>query len=663
MSLNSPRIAHMTDIKGINTKGFDHNVRPQDDLFRHTNGDWLKNEEIPADQAVHGSFYKLRDDSEDAVKAILEEAQANSKPGVSQQIGDMYASFLDEARANELGAAPIAADLQRIAASDFSGITHLMGELERGVVGGIFGMYVNNDPGNPERYLVNMYQGGLGLPDESYYHDEKYAAYRDAYVPYISTMLQHAGWSAADADKDAATIMKFETELSKLHWNVVETRDAEKTYNLITFEHLKKMTPTFDWDAYLKGMQLDSKLLFESVVMTPSFFEGIDSVYNEGNLDAVKLWLQWQVINGTAPYLSDDFVNSRFDFYGKTLTGQPEMRARWKRGVQIVEGALGEAVGEIYVAKHFPPAAKERMDELVHWLIEAYRESITNLTWMTEETKKKALIKLSKFNPKIGYPSKWKDYSALVIDRNDLVGNVNRAAAWQLAKEAAKIGAPLDREEWHMTPQTVNAYYNPGFNEIVFPAAILQAPFFSLDADDAVNFGGIGGVIGHEIGHGFDDQGSKYDGDGALVSWWTDEDRAAFEELTKQLIEQYDALTPEGLSEEYKVNGALTIGENIGDLGGITIAYKAYLMSLKGEEPPVIDGLTGTQRFFMSWGLIWRGKSREAIAIQRLATDPHSPSEFRCNQVARNFDSFYEAFDVTENDEMWLEPAKRVSIW
>ena len=653
----------MTDIKGINTKGFDHSVRPQDDLFRHTNGDWLKNEDIPADQAVHGSFYKLRDDSEDAVKAILEEAQANSKPGVSQQIGDMYASFLDEARANELGAAPIKADLARISTSDFAGITHLMGELERGVVGGIFGMYVNNDPGNPERYLVNMYQGGLGLPDESYYHDEKYAAYRDAYVPYVSNMLQHAGWSAVDADKDAHTIMKFETELSKLHWNVVETRDAEKTYNLITFEHLKKMTPTFDWDAYLKGMQLDSKILFESVVMTPSFFEGLDSVYNEGNLDAVKLWLQWQVINSTAPYLSDDFVNTRFDFYGKTLTGQPEMRARWKRGVQIVEGALGEAVGEIYVAKHFPPQAKERMDVLVHWLIEAYRESITNLTWMTEETKKKALIKLSKFNPKIGYPSKWKDYSALVIDRNDLVGNVNRSSAWQLAKEAAKIGAPLDREEWHMTPQTVNAYYNPGFNEIVFPAAILQAPFFSLDADDAVNFGGIGGVIGHEIGHGFDDQGSKYDGDGALISWWTDEDRAAFEELTKMLIAQYDELTPEGLSEEYKVNGALTIGENIGDLGGITIAYKAYLMSLEGKEPPVIDGLTGAQRFFMSWGLIWRGKSREAIAIQRLATDPHSPSEFRCNQVASNFDSFYEAFDVTENDAMWLEPDKRVSIW
>ena len=653
----------MTDIQGINKAGFDSAIRPQDDLFRHTNGDWLKNEEIPADQAVHGSFYKLRDDSEDAVKAILEDAQANPKPGVSQQIGDMYASFLDEARANELGAAPIAADLERISKANFAELTRIMGELERTGSSGLFGFYVNNDPGNPERYLVNMYQGGLGLPDESYYHDEKYAAFRDAYVPYIASMLQHAGWSAADADRDAAVIMAFETGLSKLHWSVVESRDAEKTYNLITFDHLKNMMPTFDWASYLEGMKFDSKILFETVVMMPSFFEGIDSVYNEGNIDAVKLWLQWQVINSTAPYLSDAFVNTRFDFYGKKLTGQPEMRARWKRGVQLVEGSLGEAVGEIYVEKHFPPAAKARMDELVKWLIKAYEESIKNLDWMTEDTKKKALVKLSKFNPKIGYPSKWKDYSSLAIDRNDLVGNVRRASAWQADKEAAKIGAPLDREEWFMTPQTVNAYYNPGFNEIVFPAAILQPPFFSLDADDAVNFGGIGGVIGHEIGHGFDDQGSKYDGDGALISWWTEEDRAAFEERTKILIEQYDELTPDGLSDEFKVNGALTIGENIGDLGGITIAYKAYLMSLNGEEPPVIDGLTGAQRFFLSWGLIWRGKSRDEIAIQRLATDPHSPSEFRCNQVARNFDSFYDAFGVTDEDSMWLDPAKRVSIW
>jgi putative endopeptidase len=457
--------------------------------------------------------------------------------------------------------------------------------------------------------------------------------------------------------------MAFETELATHHWDVVATRDAEKTYNLFTIEQLRALTPTLDWATWLDGSQVKADILFESVVMTPSFFEGLASLYNEARIEEVRLWMSWQVINSMAPYLSDEFVNTRFAFYGTKLTGQPEMRARWKRGVQLVEGSLGEAVGEIYVQKHFPPAAKAQMDDLVRWVIEAYRESITNLTWMTEETKKKALVKLEKFNPKIGYPNKWKDYSALTIDRDDLVGNVRRSNAWGTDKEAAKIGAPLDRDEWFMTPQTVNAYYNPGFNEIVFPAAILQPPFFSPEADAAVNFGGIGGVIGHEIGHGFDDQGSKYDGDGALISWWTDADREAFENLTKALIAQYDVLTPTGLSEEYKVNGALTIGENIGDLGGIMIAYKAYIMSLGGEEPPVIDGRSGAERFLLSWGQIWRGKSREEIAIQRLATDPHSPNEFRSNQVARNFDVFHETFNTQPGDKMWLEPEQRVSIW
>jgi putative endopeptidase len=503
----------------------------------------------------------------------------------------------------------------------------------------------------------------LGLPDESYYREEKYADFRDAYVPYIAQMFEHAGYSAADALDAAHKIMAFETELATYHWDVVATRDAEKTYNLFTIEQLRALTPTLDWATWLDGSQVKADILFESVVMTPSFFEGLASLYNEARIEEVRLWTAWQVINSIAPYLSEEFVNTRFAFYGTKLTGQPEMRARWKRGVQLVEGSLGEAVGEIYVQKHFPPAAKAQMDDLVRWVIEAYRESITNLTWMTEETKKKALVKLEKFNPKIGYPNKWKDYSALVIDRDDLVGNVRRSNAWGTDKEAAKIGAPLDRDEWFMTPQTVNAYYNPGFNEIVFPAAILQPPFFSPEADAAVNFGGIGGVIGHEIGHGFDDQGSKYDGDGALISWWTDADREAFENLTKALIAQYDVLTPTGLSEEYKVNGALTIGENIGDLGGIMIAYKAYIMSLGGEEPPVIDGRSGAERFLLSWGQIWRGKSREEIAIQRLATDPHSPNEFRSNQVARNFDVFHETFNTQPGDKMWLEPEQRVSIW
>ncbi len=653
----------MTLKPGLDTENFDLNTRPQDDLFRYTNGHWLDTYEIPADQAVHGSFYLLRDASEEAVKQILEDAQANPAAGVSQQIGDMYGSFLNEARANELGAAPIAADLKLIAEADLKGLTHLLGKFSREGISGLFGMYVNNDPGNPERYLLTMFQSGLGLPDESYYHDEKYADFRDAYVPYIAQMLQHAGWAADQSDDAAHKIMAFETELATHHWDVVATRDAEKTYNLFSFEKLGALAPTLDWATWLEGSQVKPGILFESVVMTPSFFEGLASLYNEARIEEVRLWLSWQVINSMAPYLSDEFVNTRFAFYGTKLTGQPEMRARWKRGVQLVEGSLGEAVGEIYVQKHFPPAAKAQMDDLVRWVIEAYRESITNLSWMTDETKKKALVKLQKFNPKIGYPNKWKDYSALTIDRDDLVGNVRRSNAWGTDKEAAKIGAPLDRDEWFMTPQTVNAYYNPGFNEIVFPAAILQPPFFSAEADAAVNFGGIGGVIGHEIGHGFDDQGSKYDGDGALISWWTDADREAFENLTKALIAQYDELTPTGLSSEYKVNGALTIGENIGDLGGIMIAYKAYILSLEGKEPPVIDGRTGAERFLLSWGQIWRGKSREEIAIQRLATDPHSPSEFRSNQVARNFDVFHDTFGTKPGDAMWLEPADRVSIW
>jgi len=397
--------------------------------------------------------------------------------------------------------------------------------------------------------------------------------------------------------------------------------------------------------------------------MTPSFFTGLGEMFSDKNLETLKSWLMLNVINQMAPYLSEDFVNTRFNFYGRKLTGQPEMRARWKRAVQAVEGSLGEAVGEIYVEKHFPPAAKARMDGLVRNLIEAYRESILGLEWMTDETKKKALVKLDKFTPKIGYPVKWRDYSNLQIDRNDLVGNMRRVAAFVTNIEVAKIGSPIDRDEWFMTPQTVNAYYNPGFNEIVFPASILQPPFFSLDTDDAINYGAIGAVIGHEIGHGFDDQGSKYDGDGALQSWWTDEDRAAFEKRTKNLIDQYAELSPAQLDDSHKVNGELTIGENIGDLGGLSIAYKAYMNSLNGKEPELIDGYTGAQRLFLSWGQAWRGKGRDEIVIQRLATDPHSPNEFRCNQIVRNLDSFYEAFDVKPGDKLWLDESQRVTIW
>ncbi len=649
---------------GLDKAELNHSIRPQDDLFRHVNGLWLENTSIPEDQAVYGSFMILRDDSELAVKEVLEDAAANPRPGVAQQIGDLYASFLDEDRIEKLGAQPLEDGLDRIASvSNRSEFFRLLGALEREGVPGIWGSYVDNDAGNPERYLVHMYQGGIGLPDKDYYTDEKYEDIRTEYVPHISRMLMLAGWSATDAIDAAQAIYALESKIATHHWSRVESRDAEKTYNLKDLAGLKSLNKKILWDEYLAGAELKNSLLDWNVVMMPSFFEGIEELLSDDHLETWKLWLSWVLVRSYAPYLSSGFVEERFAFYGTKLTGQPVNRPRWKRAVGLVEGSLGEAVGQIYVEKHFPASSKKKMEELVGHLIEAYRQSITNLDWMTEETKVKALEKLSKFTPKIGYPDKWKDYSAIQISREDLVGNVRRVSSWEFDYHANKIGAPIDRDEWHMTPQTVNAYYNPGLNEIVFPAAILQPPFFSPEADDAINFGGIGGVIGHEIGHGFDDQGSKYDGDGKLVSWWTEADRKAFEERTRSLIDQYNELSPTELDDSHKVNGELTIGENIGDLGGLGIGWKAYLLSLEGKEPPVIDGMTAAERFLMSWAQCWRGKSRDEIAIQRLATDPHSPAEFRCNQVVKNLDLFHETFATSESDALWLDPEKRVVIW
>ncbi len=645
-------------------EAFDPEFRPQDDLFRHVNGVWLKNYEIEADKSSQGSFNHLADAAELAVREILEDSAANPQPGASQKIGDLFSAFLDEARADELGIAPIAADLNLIkSATSIDDITMLLGEYERHGYSGLFGGYVDNDPGNPERYIFHLLQGGLGLPDEEYYRDAKHAEIRDAYIPFLSQLFGFAGYAPADADAAAQKVMAFETKLASHHWTTVDSRDAEKTYNLCIASHLTGLTPTFDWSLWLKGAGLDAKVLEETVVMMPSFFEGISSVYNNENLDAIKAWMVTRVINSMAPYLHKELVNARFEFYGKKLTGTPELRARWKRAVALVEGSLGEAIGEVYVQKHYPVEAKAKMDVLVSWLIEAYRESITNLEWMSPETKTKALVKLDKFDTQIGYPKKWRDYSSLEVDRHDLCGNVRRVSEFVLKRELSKIGKPIDRDEWFMTPQTVNAYYNPGFNQIVFPAAILQHPFFELGADDAQNFGAIGAVIGHEIGHGFDDQGSKYDGDGKLESWWTDADREAFEKRTGKLIDQYNALSPMQLSDEHKVNGAFTIGENIGDLGGVGIAYKAYQMSLGDKASPIIDGLTGSQRFFLAYSRAWRYKNRDELMIQRLTTDPHSPAEFRVNQIVRNVDAFYEAFDVKPTDDMWLDPADRVVIW
>ncbi|PJJ70535.1 putative endopeptidase [Diaminobutyricimonas aerilata] len=644
---------------GILLDELDPEVRPQDDLFRHVNGTWIRRTEIPSDKARYGSFYVLAEEAEKAVRAIIERAQ-QAEPGTEERkIGDLYSSFMDEDAVERRGAEPVAPLLAEVdAAHDLDSFLDVLGRLERGGTSGFLQLFVDNDPGNPERYLVFAEQGGLGLPDEGYYREEHFAEVRDNYRGFLERMFTLAG--LGDPATRAERVFTLETELASHHWDKVRSRDSQATYNPMPWNDVVAKTPQLQ--RWLDAVDAPAGALSEVVVRQPSFVQSLGELLDADRLDAWRDWARWQVIRSYAPYLSSEFVAENFDFYGRTLTGTPELRARWKRGVSLVEGALGEAVGRIYVDEHFKPAAKEAMDELVGHLVEAYRQSIRSLEWMTEETQQRALEKLEKFTPKIGYPVKWRDYSALEITASDLIGNVRATNEFEFQRELGKIGKPIDRDEWFMTPQTINAYYNPGFNEIVFPAAILQYPFFDETRDAAANYGAIGAVIGHEIGHGFDDQGSRYDGDGKLTDWWTEADRAAFEERTSSLIAQYDALAPAQVPDHH-VNGALTIGENIGDLGGLGIAWKAYLISLGGQEPPVIDGLTGAERFFLSWAQAWQTKARDEEAIRLLAIDPHSPAEFRCNQIVRNIDEFYTAFGVTEGDALWLDPAERVTIW
>ena len=646
---------------GIDTTQFDPEIRPQDDLFRHVNGPWLRTEQIKPDRATAGAFVVLVDEAEAKVREIIETAREAPQDDEQRKIGDLYASFMDEERAEELGASPLEPELAQVdAISDIAGFVATLGELDRQGVASVFGMYIGPDSGNPERYITHLNQGGTGLPDESYYREDATADIRAAYVNHVTTMLGLAGLS--DPEGRAARIMELETRLASHHWDRVACRDAQKTYNLLNRDDLQALSPTFDWASWSAGAKVPEPVIAEVVVGQPSFLEGLESLLVADQLESWKDWLRWQVVRSGSPYLSSAFVNANFEFYGRTLSGTDELRPRWKRGVGFVEGAMGEAVGRIYVRTEFPPASKERMTELIDNLIEAYRSSISELPWMSDETKKRAHDKLNSFDPKIGHPENFRTYEALETAPDDLLGNARRALAVATDRELAKIGSPIDRDEWYMTPQTVNAYYNPTMNEIVFPAAILQPPFFHAEADDAVNYGAIGAVIGHEIGHGFDDQGSHYDGTGALNNWWTDEDRAAFEELTSVLIAQYDALSPEG-ADGKKVNGSLTIGENIGDLGGLGIAYKAFKLAQGDSADDPIDGLTPDQRFFISWAQAWQSKVRPAETVRRLTVDPHSPPEFRCNQVVRNIDAFYEAFNVTADDKAWLAPEARVTIW
>ena len=643
---------------GLDLSHQDQGFRPQDDMYRHFNGTWLKNAVIASDRASDGAFTALHVEAEARVREIIETASGSDE---AKKLSDIYASFMDAKSVQAKGAQPIQENLAAVdTIENLHDFITVLAKLEALGVSGIFGTFIYADMKDASTNILYMQQGGISLPDEAYYREEAYLEIRAAYVDHVAKMFELA--AVAPAKELAEKVLALETSIASHHWDQVKDRDATLTYNKLSRSQVKALMPTFDWDSYLLHGQIPSIVLDSVIVQQPSFFEGLDSILKNFDASSWRAWLKWQIISGASPYLSSEFVDQNFEFYGKTLSGTPELRERWKRAVSLIEGSLGEAVGKVYVEKYFPAEAKKRMEELVAHLIQAYEISIKELPWMGPETKVKALEKLGKFRTKIGYPDKWRDYSELKTTPDDLYGNVGRIVKFQRDFELAKIGKPVDREEWHMAPQTVNAYYNPVMNEIVFPAAILQPPFFGLTHDDAVNYGAIGAVIGHEIGHGFDDQGSKYDGDGALTDWWNEEDRAAFEERTKALITQYDALAPEE-APDVTVNGALTIGENIGDLGGLTIGYKAYQISLAGTQAPVIDGLTGQQRFFMSWAQVWRTKVRPEEMRRRIATDPHSPAEFRCNQILKNFTPFYDAFNVGPTDGLWLDKKARVEIW
>ncbi len=646
---------------GIEKSGFDVKARPQDDLFRYVNGGWLTEAEIPAEYGWYGSFIELRDKSLRDLRAIIEEAAGrNDAPAGSEarKIGDLYASFLDEKRIEDLGLTPIRDELARVEAiADKPGFLRTLAALQRQGIGGLFQLTVDPDAKRSDQNVVYLAQDGLSLPDESYYRDPKFQGIREAFLRHLERMFALAGRPEPAAA--ARDVMALETRLAQSHWDRVKSRDRTLTYNKKDRAALEALTPGFDWAAYFDV--IGAKGVQEVIVRQPEYLTAMARAYREIPLSQWKTWLAWNVIRASAQDLNKAMVDESFDFE-RRLSGARELPPRWKRGVAVVEDALGEAAGKLYVARHFPPEAKARMQHLVRNLIAAYRQDIQDLDWMSPETRRKALEKLAKFTAKIGYPDQWRDYTKLVIRRDDLVGNLRRADAFEFDRQLAKLGKPVDRTEWQMTPQTVNAYYEAGFNEIVFPAAILQPPFFHMHADDAVIYGGIGAVIGHEIGHGFDDQGSKYDGDGNLKNWWTDADRKEFEKRAQMLIEQYNGFQPPQLPGQH-VNGALTIGENIGDLGGLAIAYKAYKLSLGGTEPPVLDAWTGEQRFFLGYARIWRSKYRDAELLRRLTMDPHSPMEFRCNGVVRNLPEFYAAFDVKEGDKLWLPPDRRVRIW
>lgn len=652
----------LTLVAGIDKSGFDESVRPQDDFFDYVNHTWVKNTEMPADKARWGLFNALGEQSQKDVRTLVDEVSAaeNVETGTpTQKIRDFYNSYMDAESATTKGIEAIREDLDAIAAiKDMDGVYSAFSSLGVYGVTSPIGFFIDSDMKNPDVNAIYVVQAGLTLPDRDYYlsDDEQFVKGRQLFMEYVTNVFEHSGFKGG-ADR-AERLLALETKLAEAMWTKEENRDWSKRYNPMNIDELNAMAPQINWTLSFETAQfpLDAQFL----VSQPSFFEAAGKTLADTPLETWKDYLSFQTISNFAPVMGDDYTELSFNFFSKGLSGVDEQEPRWKRAVESVNGNMGELLGQLYVDKHFQAESKKRMDVMIQNLIKAYEVSILDLEWMSEETKLQALDKLHKFTPKIGYPDKWIDYTKLEVVEGDLIANIKNGADFLYNRQIDKLDKPVDKSEWGMTPQTVNAYYNPVWNEIVFPASILQPPFFNVHADDAVNYGGIGAVIGHEIGHGFDDAGRRFDGDGVLRDWWTEEDTEKFNVRKNALAAQYDGYEAvDGLT----INGQFTSGENIGDLGGLSIAYLAYKMSLDGKEAPVIDGWTGDQRFFLGWAQVWRSKTRDEEIKRRLTIDPHSPPKFRANGAAVNVPAFYEAFDVKEGDGMYLAPENRVKIW